>query len=241
MTNTQRQFENAFEEIKSSPSFKKILGFILGLGNILNGGTQKGQADGFYLDALSKATSMKDINGRTIMQIICERFKKEDEEFVNIKNEFKAVTFVTQYSLKEEDTKLKELKGNYEKAKGNLEIVLRLNGEQPEDPYIEKMKVFMAQTGKQIEEMEAKLADLMKTYAEACDYYLIEKSDEKATNSQEFFKFFNGFIDQVVKSMPKEEKKRAAAPKGAPAAGAAGAKVGAANMMAELKLKQGMK
>jgi hypothetical protein len=184
---------------------------------------------------------MKDINGRTIMQIICERFKKEDEEFVNIKNEFKSVQYVTQYSLKEEDTKIKEIKGNFDRAKGNLDIVLRLQGETPEDPYIEKMKAFMAQTAKQIEDMENKLAELMQTYASACEYYLIEKSDEKTTNSTEYFKFFNGFIDQVVKSMPKEEKKRAAAPKGGPA-GAAGAKVGAVNnMMAELKLKQGMK
>ena len=90
--------------------------------------------------------------------------------------------------------------------------------------------------------MEAKLAELFATYAESCDYYLIEKSDEKATNSQEYFKFFNGFIDQVVKSMPKEEKKRAAAPKGGATGGAsAGAKVGAGNLMAELKMKQGIK
>lgn len=98
----------------------------------------------------------------------------------------------------------------------------------------------MAHTAKQIEEMEGKLAELMKTYADSCDYYLIEKSDEKATNSQEFFKFFNAFIDQVVKSMPKEEKKRAAAPKGG-AGASSGAKVGAGNLMAELKMKQGMK
>jgi hypothetical protein len=39
VVNTQKQFENAFDEIKNSPSFKKILGFILAPGNILNGGT----------------------------------------------------------------------------------------------------------------------------------------------------------------------------------------------------------
>lgn len=84
---TQKMFENAFSEIRNSVWYKRILGFILALGNILNGGNaQKGQADGFYLEALSKATTMKDINNRTIMQIICEKFKAEDEEFVNIKN-----------------------------------------------------------------------------------------------------------------------------------------------------------
>lgn len=35
----QKNFENAFDELRNSVRFKKILGFILGLGNILNGGT----------------------------------------------------------------------------------------------------------------------------------------------------------------------------------------------------------
>ena len=34
-----KHFENAFEELRSSKSLRKIFGFILALGNILNGGT----------------------------------------------------------------------------------------------------------------------------------------------------------------------------------------------------------
>lgn len=37
--NVQKKFEHAFEELKTSKSLKKIFGFILALGNILNGGT----------------------------------------------------------------------------------------------------------------------------------------------------------------------------------------------------------
>lgn len=57
-----KYFENAFDELKNSKNFKKILGMILSIGNILNGQTAKGQADGFYLDALSKTTTLRDIN-----------------------------------------------------------------------------------------------------------------------------------------------------------------------------------
>jgi hypothetical protein len=75
---------------------------------------------------------------------------------------------------------------------------------------------------------------------------LIDKGDEKASDSSEFFKFFSGFIEVIIKSMPKEEKKKPAAS----AAGAASKKFnvgpGAAgaggdqknNLMAELKMKQ---
>ena len=42
VVNVQKSFDAAFEEIKSSVYFKKILGYILALGNLLNGGTAKG-------------------------------------------------------------------------------------------------------------------------------------------------------------------------------------------------------
>jgi hypothetical protein len=40
-----------------------VLGNVLALGNILNGGTNKGRADGFYLDAISKTTTLKAADG----------------------------------------------------------------------------------------------------------------------------------------------------------------------------------
>ncbi len=101
----------------------------------------------------------------------------------------------------------------------------------------------MTHAAKVIEEFEKKLDNIKKMYAEACEYYLLDKGDEKCTNSQEFFKFFTGFIDQVIKSMPKEEKKRAAAKVGG-AGGPArkiGQKIGPAggmDLVNELKMKQ---
>ncbi len=42
VVNVQKAFEAAFEELKTNVYFKKILGYILALGNIMNGGTQRG-------------------------------------------------------------------------------------------------------------------------------------------------------------------------------------------------------
>lgn len=229
-----KHFENAFEELKTSKNLKKIFGFILALGNILNGGTQKGQADGFYLDALSKTTTMKDVNGRSVMQFICERLKQEDgEEFLNIKAEFKSVYVASQYNLKDEETKVKEVKASYDRAKGNFDQVEK--SLQAPDAFCLQMREFMLAACRQVEEFQARLDKIKKTYAEACEYYLIDKGDERSTVSQEFFKFFTGFVDQVVKNMPKEEKKRTAAVQGRKI----GQKIGAPNdLVAEFKRKQ---
>lgn len=144
--NTLKNFDLAFEEIRSSAYFKKILGFILALGNILNGGTTKGQADGFYLEALSKVTTTKDINNRTIMQIICEKMKQEDEEFLNIKNQFKNVYWVTGYNLKEEESKLGEMKTNLNKVLAEYAIAINPEQGGKLDKYCMDRKAFLDQT-----------------------------------------------------------------------------------------------
>jgi hypothetical protein len=41
-------------EVKQSPKFKKVLEVVLALGNYLNGGSFRGAAYGFKLDALNK-------------------------------------------------------------------------------------------------------------------------------------------------------------------------------------------
>eukprot|EP00347_Sterkiella_histriomuscorum_P022668 403337606 len=238
ITTVQKYFEQAFEELRDSKYLKKIFGFILALGNIMNGGTAKGQADGFYLEALSKTTTLRDNNNRTIMQFICEKLKQEDgEDFVNIKNEFKHVYIVAAYSLKDEDTKLKEFKGNFEKAKGNFEQVEKMvpAGQEP-DAYTIKIREFLSVANRTVEEQEKKLDGIKALYAKACEYFMLDKGDEKVTNSTEFFKFFVQFIDQVIKSMPKEEKKRAAATN---QIRKVGQKIeGMNNLVNELKMKQ---
>lgn len=63
---------NAFKALSEDPNLKKVLGGILRVGNCLNAGVKnKERADGFYLDALAKASNIKGSDGRTIMQVVC--------------------------------------------------------------------------------------------------------------------------------------------------------------------------
>ena len=144
VVNVQRAYLAAFDEIRGNVYLKKILSYILALGNIMNGGTARGQADGFYLEALSKVTTTKDINNRTMMQMICEKLKQEDgEDFVNIKNGFKSVYFIAAYSLKDEDNKLKEIIDNYNKAQGSYKQAEGMPTGDPNDTYLAKARVFL--------------------------------------------------------------------------------------------------
>ena len=55
----------------------------LSVGNVLNGGSEKGQADGFSMELIkmSKLKAMKDSNGNSLMQYICKQIIIEDDNF----------------------------------------------------------------------------------------------------------------------------------------------------------------
>ena len=57
----------AYEQLETNPHFLKIIGMTLYIGNILNGGTPKGQADGFDLPTLGKVGVVKDNNGNSML------------------------------------------------------------------------------------------------------------------------------------------------------------------------------
>ncbi len=64
---------NAYNQIQSNKFFLQVIGYTLGIGNVLNGGTPKGQADGFDLPVLGKLNSMKDNSNQTLLQFICKK------------------------------------------------------------------------------------------------------------------------------------------------------------------------
>ena len=57
---TLKTVREATDEVRNSRSLRAVLGALLGLGNHMNGGTAKGQADGFALGDLGKMSVTKD-------------------------------------------------------------------------------------------------------------------------------------------------------------------------------------
>lgn len=60
----QETLFKAFNSLRDNENLKKLLGAVLKVGNCLNAGNKnRGQADGFYLDCLSKPMNIKDEMG----------------------------------------------------------------------------------------------------------------------------------------------------------------------------------
>ena len=69
-----------FTFLESNATMYKVLGMTLAIGNIINGGTPKGRADGFELAVFSKLSTTKDNSQRTLLQFIMKKLVDEDQE-----------------------------------------------------------------------------------------------------------------------------------------------------------------
>ena len=47
------------------------------------GNKTRGRADGYHLDALGKTVSIKDSDGKSMLNLICRKLHEEDGEFVS--------------------------------------------------------------------------------------------------------------------------------------------------------------
>jgi len=73
-----RNLREAIKEVRSSETLKRVLSIVLSIGNYLNGGTNRGQADGFSLEALCKLSMIKDVNNQTTLSnYVLKLYKKK--------------------------------------------------------------------------------------------------------------------------------------------------------------------
>ena len=70
-----------YSTIKTNKYIHKILSMALAIGNILNGDSPKGQADGFDMSVLDKLNSIKDNSGQSLLSFITKKLIKENPEF----------------------------------------------------------------------------------------------------------------------------------------------------------------
>jgi len=83
---------HAVSEVHKSDKFKKLLEFVLAVGNYLNGGTARGQAYGFKLEALKKLRDTKTAdNQSTLLHYLVQLVDSKNPEVSNFPKDLKHV------------------------------------------------------------------------------------------------------------------------------------------------------
>lgn len=65
-----KQMTLLLDFLETNDTLFKVFGMALAVGNILNGGTPKGQSDGFDLSVVTKLGSFKDNSNNSMLQFI---------------------------------------------------------------------------------------------------------------------------------------------------------------------------
>ena len=192
----------ACNEIKSNKHFGLILSIILGLGNILNGGSIRGQADGFSLDLLSKLPGIKDSFGNSILTWVCSKANKIDSSFVGFKGQFPTLLKASQYSLKEANDSLRELK----KVTSQLEQLVKdlFDDDEFKRKSLQNLENFKVK----VETFDKKNNQNKECYESLVKYYGYKEKDNIFTKNEVFFKMLLEFFKEIDKAMPQLDAKR---------------------------------
>ena len=183
---------------------KKLLSYLLSIGNILNGGTPKGQADGFTLDIITKLGQIKDSNGRNILYTICnfiQKEMKEEEKFENVKKDFPCLAEAGKLSFCDITPSLNKLKKEIDSQSEMIKI-LAIN----KDDFYKRAEKLYTQYKKEVEALEKLIDSNIKVFQETVSFFGYEAKDSKYKSQEEFFNLINDFLNEVEKNIPKSDE-----------------------------------
>lgn len=193
--------KNGCDEIRNDKYFKLILSLILALGNILNAGTNKGQADGFAFDFLNKISGIKDNLGNSILTWVCSKAKSKDPSFVGFKDRFPQLEKASRISLKETNDNLNGQK----KILSQLESLLKELGE--DDKFKQKALEKFDKFKVNIEDLEKKNNENTKYYQNFAKYCGYKEKDDILEKNEVLFTMLLNFFKEIDKAMPKQDVK----------------------------------
>lgn len=157
--------ESAINAVRNSAGFKRVLEYLLALGNVLNAENKsRGGAYGFKLGSLSKFIQKKQVSKPqlTVMHFIVETVKKQAPEARAFLNEFSVLTDAVKFKSEQLQAEVAALTVNVNK----LQTLLKQTPQSENDRLHEVVAPFAAETHAKCEKLEArrlKLEDNVKS------------------------------------------------------------------------------
>ena len=171
----------AIDILKKSEIIPLLFSYILTVGNILNGGNDKGQAHGFDLKVLSKITETKGKNGQTLIQFICNAIIQTHPDFNKISDKFEDVKNALDYSYIEVPKNSKRVIGSSRELEHNIEK-LKVN-----DEFKEKSEEFLKKYKTQKNKTKSDLNDIDTKYNNLMIYFSVDPKESYYKNPDELF------------------------------------------------------
>ncbi|KAK3578979.1 hypothetical protein CHS0354_034773 [Potamilus streckersoni] len=195
-----RELHTACDELSNSTPLKHLLETLLTIGNYLNGGTERGQADGFGLDILNKIKDIQDRDAKGnllefVLKIYCQLYENEAE--IGCPTRFRLpepsnMRHAAQVSFEGVQDALSNL---YSDLRGVREKLLdpKVNKDttRPTDSFRVTAENFFAAALEVIGEQEKVLQDTRDHFEKTISYFVLEANE---VTMQDFFQIWALFL-----------------------------------------------
>eukprot|EP00468_Gymnochlora_sp_CCMP2014_P002561 CAMPEP_0167760920 /NCGR_PEP_ID=MMETSP0110_2-20121227/11863_1 /TAXON_ID=629695 /ORGANISM="Gymnochlora sp., Strain CCMP2014" /LENGTH=1138 /DNA_ID=CAMNT_0007647503 /DNA_START=14 /DNA_END=3430 /DNA_ORIENTATION=- len=196
-----RLFKDTCRELTSERNLKILLGGVVLMGNYINGGTKRGQADGFELEFLGKLQGIRTTNGlsnflRVLISIVKDKLDDVSIIESNLSSLLKSGNLQNLEDLKNNSSKLFN---RYKEMQRTVEAIKLITKGNKLDKFGSRMDKFIKERRMTFDQLL--LANLKaETAYKNCVKYYGDALDEpkKLILSTEMFGYFRTFIEQII-------------------------------------------
>mmetsp|Transcript_8554 Transcript_8554/g.10268 ORF Transcript_8554/g.10268 Transcript_8554/m.10268 type:complete len:297 (+) Transcript_8554:3-893(+) len=196
----------ATQSIRNSKNLARLLGIVLKVGNELNAGTSKGEAQGVHLSALAALSTTKTNTKKTLLEYIVMKIEKKDPKLLDIKAGLPLLAEAAKVRLEAISTELKSLSHGLSSIEST---VSSSNTESQHGDHWEKLAPFLKEASEKVAALAEKKREADSAFNELC-IYLGENPTVSTPDS--VFQDLSGFVDAVdstaMKVRQAEERKR---------------------------------
>ncbi|OHT15310.1 Formin like proteiny 2 Domain containing protein [Tritrichomonas foetus] len=200
--------KDSLKAIKTSQRLKELLAMLLRIGNIINGGTNRGGAYGFKLDFLDKVREIRTIQpGVLLVNYLAEQFPVEElyEQLVVIKKALQVDLETTRKSFKQLEMTFNRLDKSMPQAE---KLILDA------DTYTlyPQFNKFKSENQKRIENQPKEFEEIDTNYKEIVTAY---GEEPEKTQMPDFFSVFIKLAEELRRAKDQNEQRKIAEEKAA--------------------------
>ncbi|KYQ91554.1 actin binding protein [Tieghemostelium lacteum] len=183
-------------EVKSSRKLSEILKYVLGIGNYINGSTNRGGAFGFKLETLAKMRDAKGNDGRmSILHFLSKTIQDKAPELLTYHSELSHLEHASEVSINNINSDTAEIKKGLDMIDKEF-VPLLEDPKYQTDQFVRNMVEFGKKAKEDQTKLQKELDEMNKQYESATTFF----GDSKVTPPDQFFSVFNQFLEDLDKA-----------------------------------------
>eukprot|EP00434_Breviolum_minutum_P009093 symbB.v1.2.008009.t1/scaffold498.1/size458234/1 len=197
----QQELWIAAETLRHSETLEHILGLALFIGNYLNGGTSRGRADGFDLEALPKMSKLRGKGHDTLLDFLVTQAAKsmpgKVASLFQPQGEAEAIHKAKAHCVNDA---MEEAKTLISQAAGFLP-----HSAQASSKALEQRKVKLQESLAKLNEVMQKFHEWEIKYEELCHWFQMQ--DARQRSCEDFFGLWESFLNDLKKSWESHQQR----------------------------------